>query len=71
MIAPSPRSISDDPNILSALRELIAQHPALMHSGCETLSRQLFVMHYVNRRPEPFEVEAALEALLVEGEVLS
>ena len=70
MIAPSPRTIPDDPNVLPALRELLTQHPALMHSGCEALSRQLFVLHYVNRHPELFKVEAALDALLVEGEVL-
>ena len=39
-------------------------------TGCEALSRALCVLRLMDRRPEPCEVEAALRALLVEGEVL-
>ena len=70
MIAP-PTRIIHDPDVFPALRELFSQHPAMMQSGCETLGRALFVLRFLPRRPESFEVEAALEALLVEDEVLA
>jgi hypothetical protein len=69
MIAPST-NILHDPDLLPALRELFSQHPAMIQSGCDTLSRGLFVLRYLPSRPETFQVEAALEALLVEGEIL-
>jgi hypothetical protein len=69
MIAPSP-NIIHDPNVLPALRDLFSQHPTITQSGPETLTRALDVLCYLPRRPEAFEVETALEALLVEGEVL-
>lgn len=69
MLGPTP--ILHDREVLPALRELFGQHPAMTQSGCEALSKTLFVFRFTNRRPEPFEVEMALEALLVEGEVLS
>jgi len=68
MIAPSP-NIIHDPNVLPALRELFSRYPAMMQNGPETLSRALFVLRYVPYRPKPFEVEAALEALVLDGEV--
>jgi hypothetical protein len=67
MIGPAP--ILVDPSLLPALRELFCQHPAMMQSGCETISYALFVLRYLPSRPETFQVEAALEALLVEGEI--
>ena len=67
MLAPS--FILDDLDVLSALRELFSQHPVTTQSGCEALSQALFELHYLPSRPETFQVEAALEALLVEGEV--
>ncbi len=54
-------------DLLSALRELFSQHPAAVSCGPETLARMLYVLCYLNRRPAAFEVEAALEALQVEG----
>ena len=56
-------------DVLSALRELFSQHPVMTQSGCEALNQALFELHYLPSRPETFQVEAALEALLVEGEV--
>jgi hypothetical protein len=43
----------------------------MKRSGAETLSRALFMLRFLPSRPEVFEVEAALEALQVEGEVLA
>jgi hypothetical protein len=68
MLGPTP--ILHDPNVLLALRELFSQHPVMTQSGCEALGRALYMLRFLPRRPEPFEVEAALEALMVEGEVL-
>ena len=68
MLGPTP--ILYDPDVLPALRDLFSRHPALTGSGCEALSRALCVLRLMDRRPEPFEVEVALEALAVEGEVL-
>ena len=70
MIAPS-RNILHDPDLLPALRELFAQHPVMIQSGCDTLSRALFVLRHLPYWPEPSVVEAGLEALHVEGEVLA
>ena len=70
MIAPSPRIVHEH-DVLPALRELFSQHPILKQSGCETLSRALLVLHFLPYRPEPFAVETALQALLIEGEALA
>jgi len=67
----APQSIIPEPDVLAALRELLAQHPTMTQVGCEALSRALFVLRYLDRRPKPFEVETAREALLVDGEVLA
>jgi hypothetical protein len=69
MIAPSPNIIHET-NVLPALRHLLGQHSAMTEAGSETLSRALHVFCYLPCQPEVFEVETALEALLVEGEVL-
>lgn len=65
------RPLYDDSNseILPALRELFSQHPAAAGSSPEILTRMLHVLCYLNHRPGAFEVEAALEALRVEGEL--
>jgi hypothetical protein len=70
MIAPSP-NIVHDPSILPALRGLFGQHPGMIHSGSETLGRALHVLRFLPYCPQTFEVEAALDALQVEGEVLA
>jgi hypothetical protein len=56
-------------DVLPALRELFSQHPAVTHKSSDTLARLLGVMRYLAYRPETFEVEAALKALRVEGEI--
>jgi hypothetical protein len=68
VIAP-PHKIVHDPSVLPSLRELFSQHPAMTQSGTETLSRALHVFRFLPYCPETFEVEAALEALRVEGEI--
>ena len=70
MTAPSP-TIVRDLGVLLALRDLFSQHPAMIYSEPETLGRALHVLRFLPYRPETFEVEAALEALRVEGEVLA
>jgi hypothetical protein len=56
-------------SVLPALRELFSQYPDSIRSGPETLSLMLNMMRFLPYRPEVFEVEAALEALCVEGEL--
>ena len=53
------------PEILPALRELLSQYPHLADAGPDEIRAHLH--RYIPRSPEIFEVEAALEALLVEG----
>jgi hypothetical protein len=65
----APTFTLHDPDVLFALRELFSKHPVMTQNGCEDLSRALFELHYLPSRPETFQVEAALEALHVEGEV--
>ena len=69
MLAPPQRSIHVG-DVLPTVRELFSQYPAMTQSGPETLSRALHVLRFLAYRPETFEVEAALEALRVEEEVL-
>ncbi len=57
--------------LLPALRALFSQYPATERSGAETLARLLWVLSYLPYQPPVFEVEAALEALNVEDEVLA
>jgi hypothetical protein len=59
-----------DRNVLPALRELLSHHPAMALDGSETLSQGLYDLRFLSYRPEPFAIEAALKALLVEGEAL-
>ena len=71
MAASPTRIIADDPNVLPTLRDLFGQHPGMIHSGPETLGRALYMLRFLSYRPETLEVEAALEALRVEGVVLA
>jgi hypothetical protein len=57
------------PTILPALRELFSQHPNLANCGPEELRELLG--RYLPWRPGIFEIEAALEALRVEGQVVA
>jgi hypothetical protein len=51
VIAPLPKIITDEPEVLPALRELFSQHPAMKCSGTEVLSRALFVLCFLPYRP--------------------
>ncbi len=55
--------------VLVALRELFSTHPEAMRCGPETLAGLLRLCGLLSHRPPTFAVEAALEALEVEGEV--
>jgi hypothetical protein len=58
---------TDDPAVLFALRELYSHYPAATQLGPERLAELLW--RYVPSRLLESQVEAALEALAVEGEV--
>lgn len=70
MIAP-PQRIIHDPNVLPAVRELISNSPEAACCGAETVAELLYTGRFLPYRPAIFAVEAALEALRVEGEILS
>jgi len=55
--------------VLPALRELLSQHPGMTQSGLESLSRALYVFRLLPYCPNTSEVEAALDALRVEGKI--
>lgn len=55
--------------ILPALRELLSRYPDLAYSTPEEL--QLRLHNYLSWRPEVCEIEVAMEALRVEGQVLA
>jgi len=63
------RDTTDDPGVLFALRELFSQYPEAAQIDPERLA-DLF-WRYVPSRPHESQVEAALEALTMEGEVLA
>jgi hypothetical protein len=69
VIEPLRRDTADDPGVLFALRELFSQYPAAAQIGPEGLAELLW--RYVPSRPHESQVEAALEALAVEGEVVA
>ncbi len=75
MIGTPPEAYNNDdwltPCISSALREMLGNHPRLTAYSVETLAELLWSLRYLPRRPEGCEVEAALETLRVEGEVLA
>ena len=57
--------------VLIALRELLSRNQCAAHFDLETLSELLYEERLLSCRPEPSEVQAAREALLVEDEVLA
>jgi hypothetical protein len=69
MIAPQ-RSIHDDSNLLAAIRELHSRRPTTAQSSPDTIARLLCVLRYLPYPPNTFEVEVALNALIVEGVIL-
>ena len=71
MIAPHT-SIQDDPTqeLLIAMRALFSRNPCATGFGAETISELLHKEHYLSFPVAGYEVEGAVEALRVEGEVL-
>jgi hypothetical protein len=63
--------IPNDPNLLPAVRELLAQHPSYRKRGVSEIASGLFYLRCMTYRPHEDAIEAALEALRVEDEVLS
>jgi hypothetical protein len=61
---PTPRE-----DVLPALRELLSKYPGVTYNSPDTLAQLLRMLGYVPYQPETFEVEAALEALRVGGEI--
>jgi hypothetical protein len=57
--------------VLPALRELLATRPQAANCSPETLARLLWEGRYQTQQPADHEVEEAMEALRVEGEVLA
>ena len=64
------RNIPNDPDLLPAARELLAQHPSYQQSGALEIAEDLFWLRYTSYRPHEAAVEATLEPLAVDGELL-
>lgn len=62
-----PENHAED--LVPALRGLFSQHPGAMRSSPEVIGRMLYVLCFLSYRPALFEVEAALEALRIDGEL--
>ncbi len=56
--------------VLIALRELFSRNRIAESFSKETLAELLFAERYISRRVGAFEVECALEALRLDGELL-
>jgi hypothetical protein len=52
------------------VRDLLSRHPAYQEYGACEIVEGLFWLRYTSYRPHEAAVEATLEALTVEGEVL-
>lgn len=59
------------PAVLLAVREFLSRNPCAARFGAETISRLLYEDRYLSYCAAVHEVEYALEALFVEGEVLA
>ncbi len=74
MIGTPPQAYAHDdwltPCVLSALREMLGNQPHLTDYPAETLARVMLKLSHLPELPADREVEVALEALRVEGEVL-
>jgi hypothetical protein len=55
---------------LLALRELFSRNPCAAQFDAETLAKLLYMEGYLSHRIEVYQVEGALEALIVKGEIL-
>ena len=65
------RIVEDQPNVLSAVRQLLSQHPHFQLSDAHDLAGELQARNYLPHRPHEAEVEGALAALVVEDVVLA
>jgi hypothetical protein len=59
----------DTGELLYEIRDLFSRHPALQYAGPEKARRELYVLRGI--RADAYAVEAVLEALRIEGEVLA
>ena len=67
----APQAIApDDPDVLPAVRELLMQRPSYRQCSATEIAEGICFLGYMNYRPREAAVEAALEALVVEDEVL-
>ncbi len=62
---------ADPHSVLVGLRDLLSRNPEAACRGPEALQELLYAGRFVPRRPTMHEVEAALDALRVEGEVVA
>jgi hypothetical protein len=69
-LTPQRINPNDPPNLLPAVRELQTQYPSYQHRGAAEIAEGLFCLRYMKYRPHEAAVEAALEALRVDGAVL-
>ncbi len=65
----SALTTSYNPKLLPIVREFLSRHPEVAAYGAEELADRL--RRLAGRRLRPIEVETALEALRVEGEVVA
>lgn len=62
---------TESTEVFVALRELLGTNRIAGSFSYETLAELLYAEGYISRRVETHEVECALEALSVEGELLA
>ena len=72
MIAPQQIIQTDPtPEVLAAVKELLVRNPCAVHFGAETISRLLYVEHYLPHRVAGHEVDRVLEVLRIDSEVVT
>lgn len=65
----APQQIIQEPEVLPAVRDLLQEYPFLVWRRPEAMRHALRALWGI--KTDVFAVEAALEALTVEGEVLA
>ncbi len=58
-----------EPNLLPEIRDLLCEYPLLAHRGPDTVRRALLALRGV--AASGFDVEAVMDALRIEDEVLA
>jgi hypothetical protein len=61
----------NDPDVLLAVRGFLSRLPSCSGLDAHDLADKLYARGYVSCRPHEAAVEAALEALTIDGEVLA